>query len=136
MVAFDRIVLPALRAYAPDFILVSSGFDAEYCDPLSSMMLHSDSFGAMAAQLHTVAKALCHGRIVFCHEGGYSETYVPFCGAAVIQALMNLKSSIVKDPMLFEIKDRPGQCLQPHQDALLDQVINASPLLKTIPTSI
>jgi acetoin utilization deacetylase AcuC-like enzyme len=37
--AFDRVVSPALDAFAPELILVSAGFDASALDPLSSMML-------------------------------------------------------------------------------------------------
>ncbi|EQC42858.1 hypothetical protein SDRG_00577 [Saprolegnia diclina VS20] len=130
MATFDRVVLPALEAFAPDFILVSSGFDAEYCDPLSQMMAHSETFRAMAAKLKTAATNLCDGRAVFVHEGGYSESYVPFCGAAVVQELLGLeKDAVVTDPFLFEIKDRPFQELQPHQDDVLTKVIASNKVL-------
>lgn len=36
--------MPALDAYKPELILVSSGFDAGFLDPLASMMLSSDHF--------------------------------------------------------------------------------------------
>ena len=39
----------------------------------------------MASSLVNAAGALCKGRIVFIHEGGYSENYVSFCGCAVIE---------------------------------------------------
>lgn len=70
---FDTVVLPALRRFKPEFILVSSGFDAAYADPLSSMLLSSDDFRAMATALVKVADELCKGRVVFAHEGGYSK---------------------------------------------------------------
>ncbi|OQS06812.1 histone deacetylase [Thraustotheca clavata] len=131
MSTFDRVVIPALEEFGPEFILVSSGFDAEYCDPLSQMMAHSETFRMMASKLKGAAATLCEGRIVFCHEGGYSESYVPFCGAAVIQELLGLeKDSVVVDPFLFEIKDRPYQDLQPHQQDVIDKVVASSKLLK------
>lgn len=43
--AFERVVCPALEAFKPELILVSSGFDAAYMDPLGSMMLSSLDFG-------------------------------------------------------------------------------------------
>lgn len=43
--AFERVVIPALEAFKPELILVSSGFDAAYMDPLGSMMLSSLDFG-------------------------------------------------------------------------------------------
>ena len=38
-------------------------------------------------QLLAAADQLCHGRIIFSHEGGYSKEYVPFCGLAVVEAM-------------------------------------------------
>ncbi|RHY42463.1 hypothetical protein DYB34_012181 [Aphanomyces astaci] len=128
--AMGRVVLPALHEFAPDFILVSSGFDASYMDPLGNMMVSSECFGQMADALRTAASDICSGRLVFCHEGGYSDFYVPFCGAAVIEALLGLQGT-VKDPLLYEARARGGQDLQPHQDAVLQQVLASSKLLES-----
>lgn len=38
---FDTIVLPALRRFQPDLVLVSSGYDASFRDPLANMV-HSN----------------------------------------------------------------------------------------------
>ena len=78
--AFERVVEPALRAFAPGLILVSCGFDASFLDPLGRMLLTAADFGALAGRLVACAAELCGGRLVFAHEGGYSEVYVPFCG--------------------------------------------------------
>ena len=37
--AFEQVVIPALYRFQPDLILVSSGFDANYMDPLGMFML-------------------------------------------------------------------------------------------------
>lgn len=71
--AFDSVVIPALHRFSPDFILVSSGFDASYADPLSAMILSSEDYRYMASSLVRAARNLCNSRIVFVHEGGYSE---------------------------------------------------------------
>lgn len=42
--AFDRVVVPALDAFQPQLLLVSSGFDGAFMDPLASMMLSSEDF--------------------------------------------------------------------------------------------
>ncbi len=78
--AFERVVEPALRAFAPGLILVSCGFDASFLDPLGRMLLTAADFGVLAGRLVACAAELCGGRLVFAHEGGYSEVYVPFCG--------------------------------------------------------
>ena len=46
-VAFDEIVLPVLRQFQPDLLLVSAGFDAHERDPLATMRLTAEAFGAM-----------------------------------------------------------------------------------------
>jgi acetoin utilization deacetylase AcuC-like enzyme len=69
--AFREIVLPLLRAHAPELVLVSAGFDAHARDPLASMQLGSDSYGSLACALIELVDALGHGRIAFILEGGY-----------------------------------------------------------------
>lgn len=69
--AFRRVVLPLLRAHAPDVILVSAGFDAHARDPLAGMELHEAAYAAMATALVREAEALGHGRVGFLLEGGY-----------------------------------------------------------------
>ena len=74
--AFDRVVEPALRAFKPQLILVSCGFDASFLDPLGRMLLTSDGFRELTRRLRVCAEELCGGRLVMCHEGGYSEVCV------------------------------------------------------------
>ncbi|RLN95305.1 hypothetical protein BBJ28_00010341 [Nothophytophthora sp. Chile5] len=122
--AFQQVVIPALEAFKPDFVLVSSGFDASYADPLAAMILSSSVFRFMAQALVEAARRLCGGRIVFAHEGGYSETYVPFCGAAVIETLLGIDDSEqqIKDPFLDEVERWEYQELQEHQRKVIDRV--------------
>jgi acetoin utilization deacetylase AcuC-like enzyme len=68
---FDAVVLPALRRFRPDVILVSAGFDAHEHDPLGGMRLSTAAFGAMTMALRAVADECCQGRIVAVTEGGY-----------------------------------------------------------------
>jgi acetoin utilization deacetylase AcuC-like enzyme len=70
-VAFREVVVPVLRQYDPDLLLVSAGFDAHERDPLAGMRLTSAAFGAMTMELRKVAEACCEGRIVLMTEGGY-----------------------------------------------------------------
>jgi acetoin utilization deacetylase AcuC-like enzyme len=68
---FDEVILPVLRQFKPDLLLVSAGFDAHERDPLATMRLTSESFGAMTAALRGVADESCNGRIALVTEGGY-----------------------------------------------------------------
>ncbi|RLN57227.1 hypothetical protein BBJ29_006344 [Phytophthora kernoviae] len=128
--AFQKVVVPAVEKFQPDFMLVSSGFDASYADPLAAMILSSSVFRFMAHALVEAAKRLCGGRIVFAHEGGYSETYVPFCGAAVIEELLGVHDvdKQIKDPFVGEVEQWGYQELQDHQKKVVDNVTVAENL--------
>ena len=69
--AFRELVLPLLRAYAPEIVLVSAGFDAHARDPLAAMQLSTPSYGAMTSALIDLADELGHGRVAVFLEGGY-----------------------------------------------------------------
>lgn len=69
--AFEEEVVPALQKFAPEFILVSAGFDAHIRDPLGGLKITKKGFGMMSQHLHDVALATCGGKIVFVLEGGY-----------------------------------------------------------------
>ena len=97
--AFERLVLPALRQFEPDLIIVGSGLDANCVDPLSRMLLHSDSYRALTGMMMTIADELCGGRLVMVHEGGYAEAYVPFCGLAIMETMARHRTEVV-DPAL------------------------------------
>jgi acetoin utilization deacetylase AcuC-like enzyme len=68
---FDEVILPVLRQFKPDVLLVSAGFDAHERDPLATMRVTSEAFGAMTADLRRVAEEACDGRMALVTEGGY-----------------------------------------------------------------
>lgn len=70
-VAFADVVLPVLRQFRPDLLIVSAGFDAHERDPLAGMRLTTAAYGAMTADLRRVADECCGGRVVAVTEGGY-----------------------------------------------------------------
>lgn len=117
--AMQRLVLPAIEAFAPELIVVACGYDACAKDPLGKMLLNSAAFAEMTAQLKSVAERCCAGRLVMIHEGGYSEGYVPLCGHAVIATLAD-SGIVVPDPQNEEIAAWGYQDLQPHQRTLID----------------
>jgi len=117
--ALDLVVLPALRRYRPDLIIVASGLDANALDPLARMLAHSETFRMMMTRLKALAAEICGGRLVAIHEGGYSEVYVPFCAQALIEALSG-EASAVEDPILdFVRAQQPNEAMCAFQRALL-----------------
>lgn len=84
---FADIFLPATRAYQPDLILISAGFDAHRTDPLGSMRLTEAGFAELAALTVDLAEAVCSGRVVAMLEGGYDPPALARSVIAVIHAL-------------------------------------------------
>ncbi len=82
--AMDRLALPAIRDFAPDVLIIACGFDPAATDPLSRTMAHQGTFQALTARVMDLTRDICGGKLLMVHEGGYSETYVPFCGHAVL----------------------------------------------------
>lgn len=119
--AIDEVVLPALKAFKPEIILVSSGFDPSPLDPLGCMSVTSGGFRRIARSVIDAAERLCNGRILFSHEGGYSAVHVPFCGLAVLEELSGIMTDVV-DPFGPSFDDSPAHELLPHQKAVVDEV--------------
>jgi acetoin utilization deacetylase AcuC-like enzyme len=97
LAAMERLVLPRLRAFAPEVIVVACGLDAAIPDPLSQTLATAETFRAMTRQVLDLAAEICGGRVVMAHEGGYSEVYVPFCGHAVIAEMAGSRT-VAPDP--------------------------------------
>ncbi len=70
-VVFHDLFLPVGRAFAPDLIIVSAGFDAHAHDPLAEMRVTERGFAAMSSALHELAASTCGGKLVLLLEGGY-----------------------------------------------------------------
>jgi acetoin utilization deacetylase AcuC-like enzyme len=115
---FERVVAPALRSFRPELIFVASGLDASAMDPLASMMMTSDGYRKLTQVMLEVAREVCGGRLVVCHEGGYSPAYVPYCGLAIMEELSGRRTEVA-DPLLGLLASFGGQDLQPHQDAVI-----------------
>jgi len=69
--AFRRVLLPIARAYRPQLILVSAGFDAHDGDPLAAMRVSTTGFAWMTEALTRLADEVAEGRIALVLEGGY-----------------------------------------------------------------
>ncbi len=70
--ATESLIMPILRKYRPDAMLVSLGVDAHYLDPLASLTLSSKGFMDVIAMLEVAASEMANGRLAFYLEGGYN----------------------------------------------------------------
>jgi len=86
--AISQGVLPALRRFEPELILVSAGFDAHARDPLANLTLETGDFAWVTRELLAVADDCCHGRVASILEGGYDLQALGDSVAAHVTELM------------------------------------------------
>ena len=82
-------LLPRLRAFKPQLVLVSAGFDAHESDPLADLCLGSEDYAWITAKLVELADHCAGGRVVSTLEGGYDLKALATCTAAHVEALMD-----------------------------------------------
>ena len=83
----NRIVVPVMRQFGPELILVSAGQDGSVEDPNGRMSLTTAGYRSMTRAIRDVAEELCEGRLAIAMEGGYSQHYAPYCSAAIVEGL-------------------------------------------------
>lgn len=81
-------MLPAIRAFNPELIIISAGFDAHHSDPLAGLNLQDDDYSWITEKLMQIADETCQGRIVSILEGGYSLGGLASSTKAHVKALM------------------------------------------------
>ncbi|HTK80042.1 MAG TPA: histone deacetylase family protein [Rhizomicrobium sp.] len=85
---YSDSILPALEAFAPQFIFISAGFDAHRADPLANLDLAEDDFAWITAEICAIAARVCEGRVVSALEGGYDLDALARSAGAQVGALM------------------------------------------------
>lgn len=112
--AIEDVVVPALRRFAPDLVIVACGFDANSYDPLARQMVSAEGFVRMTAIIKDASAGICDGKLVFVQEGGYSIHYVPICGLLTVAALAGLDT--LTDPYLPAVAPQYGRLqVEDHQ---------------------
>ncbi len=87
--AFDRLVIPILKQFAPEMLLVSFGADAHYMDPLGGLKLSTGGYLSIAKRLLSTADEICNMRIAFILEGGYHLDALSESVACIVGAFKN-----------------------------------------------
>jgi acetoin utilization deacetylase AcuC-like enzyme len=83
----DEVVLPGLRRFAPDVLLLSAGFDAWQNDPLGGMRVTEEGFRSWGRRLRALADEVCGGRVLAVLEGGYDLRSLPRLVEAHLEGL-------------------------------------------------
>lgn len=109
--AFDRVVDPLVRAFAPDALVTQLGCDTHASDPLAHLSLITDDYAEIAARLHRLAHEAADGRWVATGGGGYQWVRVVPRAWTLAFAEMTGASLPVETPMVWRelAMQRTGQ---------------------------
>jgi acetoin utilization deacetylase AcuC-like enzyme len=88
LTAFEEKVILAADSFAPDFVLISAGFDAHQDDPLAGIRLSDDIYYQMSKTMKEISERHCSGRLISFLEGGYNLSALARSTAAHLKALM------------------------------------------------
>lgn len=92
--AWESTILPTWRAFQPELILISAGFDAHHRDPLAQLALESEDFGQLTDWVLAAAEDLCGGRVVSILEGGYDRVGLASSAVAHLRRLAGIPSDV------------------------------------------
>ena len=91
--AFSERILPAADAFAPEFVILSAGFDAHVADPLAQVRVSTECFGWMSERIMEIADRHASGRVLSMLEGGYNVEVLPQCVATHLAVLAHIDTS-------------------------------------------
>ena len=83
-------IFQKIKLFKPEFILLSSGFDAHIDDPLAQVNLQSKDFSELTDRLIKVAKEVCDNKIVSVLEGGYDLMALQESTSLHVQSLLKV----------------------------------------------
>jgi acetoin utilization deacetylase AcuC-like enzyme len=87
--AYSEVCAPLVRRFAPEFLLVSAGFDAHFADPLAHLLFSAHGYYDIAKLLRELSDELCGGRILYALEGGYDLDAIAWSADSCVRALMD-----------------------------------------------
>ena len=119
---YDQLVIPALRRFNPQLILVSAGYDSHWDDPLGPLSLSIAGYAALTQRLVALADEICGGKVALVLEGGYSLPALSGCVVAALRVLLG------RDPGADPLG--PATTAEPDITALIRRARDRHPIFK------
>jgi acetoin utilization deacetylase AcuC-like enzyme len=88
--AFEQDLLPCMKDFNPQVVLLSTGFDAHREDDMADMRVSTDGFTQMARTAFQVAQDYAQGRLISVLEGGYCLERLPELAANHVKVLLGI----------------------------------------------
>lgn len=85
---FKDVINGAVKEFAPEFVIISAGFDAYKYDPIGGLGLDCSNFSELTEIVVQLAQECCNGHVLSCLEGGYNLADLPLCIEAHLNALI------------------------------------------------
>ena len=121
--AFSKVIEPLAESFKPEFILASTGFDAHYKDPLTSLGLTTSGFAMMNNELNRIASKTNSGRLACFLEGGYDLDVMGMCSQILLEELIGIQVSE------FGEHHTESETCTKYTEDLIEHLARASPLL-------
>jgi acetoin utilization deacetylase AcuC-like enzyme len=93
---FEQVIIPAARRFNPQFILISTGYDGHWADPLAMMQLTTGGYARITAIIKELAGELCEGHLALTLEGGYNLEAIAASAKASFDVLLG---NAVEEPL-------------------------------------
>ena len=96
LAAFDEIVGPAVSAFAPDWLLISAGYDAHRADPLAGLAWSAGDYGLLTTRSAELVAGT--GKVIAFLEGGYDLEALARCVTTTLADLAGVDGHQIEAP--------------------------------------
>ncbi|TFG34709.1 histone deacetylase [Candidatus Thorarchaeota archaeon] len=103
--AIDKIMLPAIKSFRPNLIMVSAGYDAHYADPVGNMDVDSRTYWRFGREISKITETLELIGSVWVLEGGYNPFMIGPSIQASLEGLFGNNQPMLDDQIEREINE-------------------------------
>ncbi len=124
--AFDAVVAPVVRDFAPHLIVSQNGADALHHDPLTSLGLTLGGYAWLVEGISALSDEVCEGHLVALGGGGYAwESAVPKAWTLLAGSLLRrtLPADLLADPGLH-LREGAEERLIAQTRTVVDEVLS------------
>jgi len=98
--AFDDLIAPAVRHFAPEILFIACGQDASQFDPNGRQTVTMAGFRELGRRARALAEELTDGKLVLVQEGGYAVSYAAYCLHATLEGVLGSDKQL-DDPIAY-----------------------------------
>jgi acetoin utilization protein AcuC len=126
--AFRQVVIPALRKFNPDVIILQSGADGHFSDPLTHLNYTVAGYREAAYELRKFGKP-----VAMLGGGGYDVHSLPIIWGTVYSTLIGLFESVVGDyEKLASVKVKSDDDVFKVVEGTIDRILNQHPFFNEV----